>query len=311
MEGVPTIPLAWWMFDVIIFVFLVGVGALIAELILSLRLRGKKTWRVVVLVMAVVSWCVIFYGSFIEPKLLFVAERNVELDVPLVDGSLRAVVLSDIHLGPFKNSHWAEKLVGKINGVDADIVLIAGDTIFSNTEDIEMLESFKTINKPVYFVLGNHDQEFGDLDYIVGKINEWGMTVLRNRHVEFTLPSGDTFNLAGIDDVWYSSNLSYAFEGVDESKFTILLAHNPDVILESPAESADLVIAGHTHGGQVRLPVLGPVPPLPTKLGRRFDRGLFNFGESSLLFITSGVGETGTRARLFNPPVIDVLNIRY
>ena len=90
----------------------------------------------------------------------------------------------------------------------------------------------------------------------------------------------------------------------------ILIAHNPDAILYSNADRADLVIAGHTHGGQIRLPWIGSIARIPTILGNDYDKGLFEYGDQQL-FITSGVSETGPRARLFNPPVISVLTISF
>jgi predicted MPP superfamily phosphohydrolase len=92
---------------------------------------------------------------------------------------------------------------------------------------------------------------------------------------------------------------------------TILLAHNPDVILDEESTAANLVIAAHTHGGQIRLPFLGSLAPIPTKLGRAFDRGWFSLQEGRALFITTGVGESGVRARLFVPPQIDVLTVHW
>jgi len=100
-------------------------------------------------------------------------------------------------------------------------------------------------------------------------------------------------------------------DSFDQKIGTRQIPNSKSVILDPYAKEADLVISGHTHGGQIRLPGIGPVPPLPTKLGRAYDRGVFGFGEEGTLFITQGVGETGPRARLFARPTIDVLTIRY
>ncbi|MBT6254083.1 metallophosphoesterase [Candidatus Uhrbacteria bacterium] len=311
MEGVPTIPGVWWMFELVIFAFLVGAGALIAELVLSMKLHKKRGLKVVALIVTVIVWSVIFYGSFIEPKMLLVDETQIELDVEGSDGELTVVVVADIHLGPYKKARWAEKVTAQLNEIDADFIVMPGDFIFSKTKDIEMLESHGSIELPVYSVLGNHDHEFGDLEYITEKLQGMGMEVLRNRSIDVETVDGSV-DVAGIDDIWYTPSLAGAFEGVDSSTPTILVSHNPDVILEDGVRSADLVISGHTHCGQVRLPWIGAVPPLPTKLGHDYDCGVFDFGDAGQkLFITAGVGETGPRARLFNPPTIDILHISY
>ena len=86
--------------------------------------------------------------------------------------------------------------------------------------------------------------------------------------------------------------------------------HNPDPADRAEYNGVDLMISGHTHGGQVRLPFIGPSVPLPTTLGQQYDQGFFPYGKMSL-FITSGVGESTVRARLFNPPEIVQLEVVY
>ena len=88
----------------------------------------------------------------------------------------------------------------------------------------------------------------------------------------------------------------------------ILVSHNADIVGRAEKLGIDLVLAGHTHGGQVRLPFFGAVPKIPHRLGNHYDRGLFQFGETKL-FITSGLGETGPRARLLVPPEVALLEI--
>jgi predicted MPP superfamily phosphohydrolase len=98
-----------------------------------------------------------------------------------------------------------------------------------------------------------------------------------------------------------------AVANIDATAPQIVLSHTPDIILKNIA-SADLILSGHTHGGQIRLPGIGAIPEIPTFLGRQYDEGLFNLGDQQL-FITRGVGESGTRARLFCPPEISILTI--
>ena len=87
------------------------------------------------------------------------------------------------------------------------------------------------------------------------------------------------------------------------------MSHNPDAVLsEITVEKADLVLSGHTHGGQIRLPWLGSISGMPNILGREYDLGLFDYQGTNLL-ISAGLGETGPRARLFNPPEIILLNL--
>ncbi|HSD12490.1 MAG TPA: metallophosphoesterase, partial [Patescibacteria group bacterium] len=122
---------------------------------------------------------------------------------------------------------------------------------------------------------------------------------------------GAEIRLAGLDDVRYGHpDIDAALSGIAPGTPTILIVHNPDAASLAEARGVDLVLAGHTHGGQIRLPLLGPVPHMPITIGQQFDKGLFFYGPSRL-FITSGVGESGPRARLFDPPEISLLRVTF
>ncbi|MEK7529405.1 MAG: metallophosphoesterase [Patescibacteria group bacterium] len=309
MEGVTLITIPWTVFDVAIVVMLLGFGVLVIESVVRLRVQRTILWAVIC-VLAVVAWGTVFYGSFIEPKRLQVVERTVELgDAP--EHSVRVAVISDYHSGPYKGMRYMERVVATVNNLDVDMVWSPGDFVFNKTRDVEMLESFSRYEMPVYASTGNHDHEFADVDAVVERLESFGVNVLRNESVTVESQDGGVLNIVGIDDIWFSPNPPLAFEVIDVNVPTIVIVHNPDFILDPYAENADLVVSGHTHGGQIRLPWIGAVPPLPTKLGRAYDRGVFGFGEKGTLFITQGVGETGPRARLFARPTIDVLNISY
>jgi len=312
MQEVQTIPGVWWFFEILIYFFLVGCGILILELSTKMKKPGFLKSRLGFLfVFSVISWIVVFYGSFVAPKILNVVEYDVDLDVLGYEGEFRAVVVSDIHVGPYKDERWVSHLVDEINLIDADVVFMVGDFIFGDTEEILMMAPVVELNKPVYAVLGNHDEGFGDAVVISDRLREYGVVVLENESVDLRLKNGEDIDLVGVGDIWFSGNTVAAMEGIDSVKPVVLLGHNPDVILDDGLEGVDLILSGHTHGGQIRLPVIGPVPPLPTVLGRKWDVGFRALDGDRDLFITTGVGETGPRARLFNTPEISVLNIKY
>lgn len=303
------IGVSWWVFELIIFAFLLIVGACIAEMI-ALARKHRWTWHhIAALLLAIGAWLVIFYGSFIEPRVLTVNEQYIDIARGNADRQVRVLVIADPHLGPYKKDVWAEKVVARANELEAELILMPGDFVFGKTEEVEMLSAFINFNKPVYAVIGNHDHQFADEDAIADQLEEWGITMLRDRSEPFVFESGAVANIVGIDDLWMEPNPVEALADIQEDQPTILLSHNPDYILDPTADRVDLVISGHTHCGQIRLPWIGPVPPLPTTLGRGWDCGLFDY-DGGQLWITSGVGETGPRARLFNPPTIDVLTIK-
>lgn len=303
------IGISWWVFELVIFGFLLLAGALVAETI-ALARKHRWTWKHVgALVLLVGAWCVIFYGSLVEPRILTVQEQYIDIARGNADREVRVLVVADPHVGPYKKETWARKVVDRVNEIDAEVVLMPGDFVFGKTDEVEMLSAFADINKPVYAVLGNHDHQFADEDAIAEQLEEWGIVMLRDASEPFVFESGAVANIVGIDDLWMEPNPVAALADIQADQPTILLSHNPDYILDPTAEQVDLVISGHTHCGQIRLPAVGPVPPLPTTLGRAWDCGLFDYNGGQL-WITPGVGETGPRARLFNPPTIDVLTIK-
>lgn len=304
-----------YVLEAVIWLFLILGGAVLIEWIVRIK-EGSAVLPVKIfspiLTLALVT---VFYGSFIEPKILTVKETNI----PLVSfdksfptaGRVRIALVSDFHMGWWKDEKWTKQVVEKINGENPELVLIAGDFILSKMKDASELGPLADFNAPVYAVLGNHDHKFADADKVVAKLEELGVVVFRNRHTRVKTENGE-IDLAGVDDVWYSADADRALPIESPGVPVVLISHNPDIVLDSAVERADLVLSAHTHGGHIRLPIIGPVPPLPTKLGRHYDMGLFEIGKRGLpLFITTGVGESGVRARLFNPPRIDMLTIEW
>ncbi|MBT4366807.1 hypothetical protein HOD24_00260, partial [Candidatus Peregrinibacteria bacterium] len=113
--------------------------------------------------------------------------------------------------------------------------------------------------------------------------------------------------ISGIDDIW--TGHSSVEDALDESpeKTTILLSHNPSVIDNKKSEAVDLIISGHTHGGQVRIPGLPLLRKIPISIDQSFDQGVFQLDGNRILAITRGIGETWTRFRLASWPEIMIL----
>jgi len=259
------------------------------------------------------------YGSFIEPQMIVITEHSIALRI---EEPLRVVVISDIQVGPYKGAAFLSRVVDKINQTIPDIVLIAGDIIEDERSNLSSLEPLGSIRASagVFAVLGNHDR--GHRQNILGQriqfldrgedvedaLEELNVQVLRNEHIIISL-GAENINLVGIDDLWSGdSDLSSAMTDMLDLT-TILLSHNPDIIKEEQSNDADLIVAGHTHGGQLRLPYIGALSTLPTTIGPSFDQGVFTLDKGSILALTRGVGEASLRARLFAWPEVMVLNL--
>lgn len=273
--------------------------------------------------MATVIGLVVIYGSFIEPQIMVVTTKTVPFPSR---HPIRVVVLSDMHVGPYKGQAYMERVVRKTNDLLPDIVLLAGDFVLSDhigSAELNALEPLKDIHSTygTYAILGNHDHDVHRMffhipytpqdqsQYLLAALHSFGITTLRNSNIKVNLGT-ETIAIAGIDDITAGdSDLDLALKNIDPDMPLILMAHNPDVILDTLSAKANLIVAGHTHGGQIRLPFYGPIAALPTKLGRKYDQGVFPIDDNTTLAITRGIGESGPRARLFAWPEIMQLTL--
>jgi len=290
----------WWVYDAALFLMLAVSGAIHAWG----HLHGPTLFTA----FCGLAFAVLFYGAFIEPHLLKVTRYAVGEG----DRALKVAFLSDIHVGPYKGRRWVERLVRRTLALAPDVILLGGDFLHEPAKDLPKLEPLKGLKAPlgVYAILGNHDE------YKASKeAHAWfqasGIPLVENRSVR--LKPG--ISVAGADDDWYGhTDLEAAFRGIAPDDLAIVMLHNPD--LAPPAArlmrgrpGKTVFFSGHAHGGQIRLPWIGPVPPLPHHLGRKYDRGLFRF-EGLPLVLGAGAGESGPRVRLFCRPEIVLAELR-
>lgn len=288
--------------------------------------RGRRISRIVawpIFCVSLLSFLIIVYGSFIEPHWIVVTRTDVPFPV---HDPLTVVVLSDLHVGPYKGERFTKRVVSRVNALLPDLVLIAGDFVLGDALDPEELSALAPLGElrstlGTVAVLGNHDHdEFRTLmgssrtrsdnsEYLIAALQSLNIRVLANEHIILDLGT-EQIAIAGVDDIRVSeADLEAAMRGIPSDLPTILLSHNPDVILDTLSAQAELIVAGHTHGGQVRLPFIGPVVALPTRLGKKYDHGIFTVDADSMLAITRGIGESGARARLLAWPEVMVLRL--
>jgi predicted MPP superfamily phosphohydrolase len=252
------------------------------------------------------------WARFVEPQVIVDRETRTGLET-----GTRAILISDLHLGAYKGPAFIERLVERINVLKPDCVLIAGDTLYVPDASLDQLfAALKKVQAPVLAVLGNHDdrelgwRRGGDVESaeIASALTRAGVKVIENQ----VAPCGNV-SVAGIGDLWSGRVDFSAARRYRGSAPLVLLTHNPDVAYRVPAGLSPLLLSGHTHGGQIRLPVVYRYV-IPVK--GPFDRGLLVPAQWNAepagrpaVFTTSGVGEIGLPMRLFNPPVIDLLRL--
>lgn len=238
--------------------------------------------------------------------------RRQEVALPRWPAALdgfRIAQISDIHIGAVLDRSFAQGLTERVNGLDADLVVVTGDLVDGPVdrlrEDVAPFAALRA-RHGVFFVTGNHDVYSGDVAW-VERVRELGIHALRNERVALGGDAG--FDLAGVDDHrgdWRgdsSEDLGAALEGRDPARATVLLAHDPSTFKRARTMGIDLQISGHTHGGQ-----LWPFHAL-VRLAIPWVQGLHREGDAQL-WVSRGSGFWGPPMRLFAPSEVSELVIR-
>jgi hypothetical protein len=221
---------------------------------------------------------------------------------------LRIVQLSDIHHSPFTGSEQIERAIETVNSLDPDMIALTGDYISHDAAYAapcaEMLGRLRA-RHGVFAVLGNHDH-WTDASLITDLFRAEGITVLVNQGMRFEL-RGASFWLAGVDDTMVGlEDLPLSLAGSSQDEMTLLLAHNPIILRRAARAGVDLVLSGHTHGGQVTWRSEKNAFGRPR---RRILKGLGRRGNTQI-YVTRGLGTVVLPVRYGCPPEVSLLELR-
>lgn len=251
------------------------------------------------------------YSFFVEPYLYDVNEVFlVSPDIPSSFVGKRIVFVSDIHNGPFFSRERVSDLATRINGLKPDIIFLGGD--YATKDSISTLicfEELKSLEAPMgkYGVLGNHDYWEGGMEAI-RDMNVAGITSLNNNGV-WVYSGGERIRLGGVSDLWHGApDPIPTINEANQSDYVILLSHNPDYAEKLQTNYVDIVLSGHTHGGQVTFFGLW-VPYMPSEYGQKY-RGGFAQTEYTSVYVTRGIGMTFLPIRFFARPEITVFTLK-
>jgi len=269
----------------------------------SRRLFLKTVLDVTMLLLAFSYMLKGFINGFKAPVL---NEKEVFIDG--LGETLSIVQLSDVHLGKSLGKAFLDDLVLRINSLDADIVVITGDLVDMPVSKIgDQLESLRTLKSRfgVYFVPGNHEYFYG-VHTIMERLEALGVTVLKNRSV---LIDG-RINLVGVTDMmgkrfdFLPPDLPQAFLHVRNDLPTVLLSHQPKIVQDLTDEKVDLILSGHTHGGQI-FPF-----GLLVLLDQPYLSGLYRHSARTQVFVSNGAGYWGPPVRVMAPSEIVILRLK-
>jgi uncharacterized protein len=255
------------------------------------------------------------WSLWLEPAGLRVEAVEVPVAWPYAR-PLRVALVSDLHVGaPYHGIRRLPSTVDRINATNPDLICIAGDLVtlgvlgghFTSPEAIA--RELKRLRAPagVFAVLGNHDRLF-NAPRVRAALEAAGIRVLEDTASLVSTPSGPVW-IAGLTDYWTGPHdVGRTLAAVSDSVTPVLLlTHNPDIFPRIPSRVM-LTLAGHTHGGQVRLPLIGS-PIVPSAYGQRYVRGLVVEGDRRL-FVSTGIGTSDLPVRFGVPPTIFVLTLR-
>jgi predicted MPP superfamily phosphohydrolase len=251
------------------------------------------------------------YASLVEPYDYEVTRTDVLIKgLPQGFEGFRIAQISDVHHSRLVSIEEVRRVVELAQGTGADLIVLTGDYTTAYRRYIEpCAEALGALRAPegVWAVLGNHDH-YTDQQLTVRALERAHINVLNNANT-IIRRGGERLQLAGIDDwSWNGTDWPRALYGLDQKFPTVLLSHQPRVLDVAEAEKVSLILSGHTHGGQLRLPFIGA----PARFGVedfKYLRGLYE-REGTQLYVSRGTGVIGLPLRFGVRPEIAVIRLR-
>lgn len=243
---------------------------------------------------------VLFYAFKIEPIMLIVKEITIEFKEN-ASNEMKIVLFSDTHFKTDTSESYIEKIISKINDQNADVVMFLGDLIDNHEEnpvDSDMIiKLFSEIDGEKFAVMGNHDYGGGAERTYKNILVNSDFQILINEAVFV-----DDIQIIGLDDLIFGKP-DYDILIENDYENTIIILHEGDMI-DNIEGNFDIAFAGHSHGGQIAIPYIKEI--IMPKGAEKYINGLYE-----KIYVTSGIGTTMIDARLFCPPEIVVVTIKY
>lgn len=241
--------------------------------------------------------------------------------LPKAFDGYRIAHVSDLHNTEMGKDN--EKLLAILREADPDIIALTGDIIDSRNTDIDVALQFTKdamVIAPCYYVTGNHEARVSEYDELKKGMIELGVVVLENGRIELE-QSGETITLLGVNDPSFQTDYLFGdSETVMQSKlqeiineedtYTILLSHRPELFEIYRENKVDLVLSGHAHGGQFRLPFVGGLVAPNQGLFPKYDAGIYT-EENTNMIVSKGIGNSILPFRFNNRPEVILIELEH
>lgn len=241
-------------------------------------------------------------------------------ELPDAFDGYRIAHISDLHNAELGDSN--EKLLSMLREAEPDIIAITGDLIDSRNTNIEVAlafaeEAMKTA--PCYYVTGNHEARVSEYDELKAGLEAAEVVVLENERMQIET-SGEFITILGVDDPSFDTDYlfgdaatvvssKFAELAAEEDGFTVLLSHRPELFDTYVDSGMNLVLSGHAHGGQFRLPFVGGLVAPNQGLFPKYDSGLFTEGSTNMI-VSRGIGNSLLPLRFNNRPEVILIELR-
>lgn len=272
----------------------------------------KKKKLIVLIAAALLVLCLLAFDVRLKTV-------KYQIDAPEVEEKITFALVADLHSCYYGKEQ--SRLIKAIERQNPDIVLLGGD-IFDDHMSYDNAETFVSAiasRYPCYYVTGNHEYWSWDVEYMLDFIRSCGVTVLAG-DCEVVEINGQRINLCGVDDPdadvygmsapYFSRQLDIAADEAQDGLYTVLLAHRPERIEQYLEHDFDLVLSGHAHGGQWRLPgIINGVFAPNQGLFPRYAGGRYDFDETTMIVSRGLARESTLVPRLFNRPELVIIEL--
>lgn len=275
-----------------------------------------KVLLILILIISLIS-SVIAYGTFVSVSSISIVNQKISSTKINDDmNDLKIAFISDIHYNHFMNKERLTKMIERINAFKPDILLFGGDlfddpTLYPINENVtkELAECLSQLQADYgkFAVLGETDHHESVLPIVEDLLFQADFELLKNQNIQLTKEGASTIYLIGIDSlVGGNPDVEMSLQEVDTNAFTIVLTHAPDLISQLPSNGIDLVLAGHSHGGQIALPFIGALNKKEGALS--YSKGEYWINQTQLI-VSNGMGTTNTDIRIFADPQCHILRL--
>ncbi|MEF9968065.1 MAG: metallophosphoesterase, partial [Longicatena sp.] len=263
----------------------------------------------------------LYYDSFYTApkrfKVRYETITSTKISEQLNDVNI--LFFSDVHYNNFMNAERFDKVIQLINDTGADIVVFVGDLFDHPSSNIpsdevvaKISEQLKSIEAPLgkFAVLGDHDLESSTSAEVVTSIlNNADFEIITNRSLLIRNKGSEAISLVGLDSLTFGNpNIESAFSTVSPNIFNIVVCHTPDIADSLTPDLVDLLIAGHSHGGQAYFPIIGGI--FRAQNAELYNKGKYKINDSFTLDVTNGVGTTDEDVRFLSDAEIVVYRLK-